>query len=99
MNDHGKLLGTNDVPADEWRGLLAEQAQSFFHRSAHSVLSEELDIRRSVKGSRGQLQGRSDREGGNTLDVELAPLQPLTNAQWDIELALGDDIVLRVSRH
>ena len=83
--------------ADEWRSLLAEQAQS---GSSIRAFCAERGIGYSTFSKR---KSRSAKEGPagkvETGFVELAPLQPLSNAQWDIELAIGDDIVLRLSRH
>ena len=96
MNDHGKPRNKRRS-ADEWRGLLAEQAQS---GSSIRAFRAERGIGYSTFSKRKSRSARDAQIGkAETRFVELAPLQPLTNAQWDIELALGDDIVLRVSRH
>jgi len=84
--------------AEEWRSLLAEQAQS---GSSIRAFCAERGIGYSTFSKR---KARSVKEGQagkvETGFVELAPpLRSLSNTQWDIELTLGDDIVLRVSRH
>jgi transposase-like protein len=83
--------------ADEWQRLLAEQARS---GSSIRAFCAERGIGYSTFSKRKSRLARDSqtRKAGSQF-VELAPLQPLSNGQWDIELALGDDIVLRLSRH
>lgn len=83
--------------ADEWRSILAEQAQSGASIRAFCAergIGYSTFIKRKSRSARDGQTGKAA-----TRFVELAPLQPLSNSQWDIELALGDDIVLRLSRH
>jgi len=83
--------------ADEWRSLLAEQAQS---GSSIRAFCAERGIGYSTFSKRKSRSASEAHTGtADSHFVELAPLQSLSNAQWDIELALGDDIVLRLSRH
>jgi hypothetical protein len=95
MGDQGKPRNKRRS-ADEWRNLLAEQAQS---GSSIRAFCAERGIGYSTFSKRKSRSARAAQaEKVETGFVELAPLRSLSNAQWDIELTLGDDVVLRLSR-
>jgi transposase-like protein len=95
MTTQRKSRAKRRTPA-VWRGLFAEHAQSGLSVKAFCAqrgigYSTFSNWKRRLVST-----GLGDDDAAGF--VELSPLQALPDKQWDIELTLGDDIVLRVSR-
>lgn len=80
-----------------WRALFAEQARSGLPAKAfcaHRGIGYSTFAR-----WKSALSGAQQAASQAIPFIELSPPRSSSNAQWDIELTLGDDVVLRLSRH
>ena len=88
--------------AHEWEAVFAEQASSGLSLKAYCqrhgiTLSAFYNARSRVKSRAKALVSSPDGPAefiGISIDSVLAPAPP----QWDVELALGEGVVLRIRR-
>ena len=88
--------------AREWEAVFAEQASSGLSQKAYCqrhgiTLSAFYTARSRLKSKAGSLVPSPDAPAefiGISVDAMLAPAPP----QWDVELSLGEGVVLRIRR-
>ena len=81
----------------QWQALFSQQAQSGLSIQA---FCNERGIGYSTFGSwKSRLSNEVQTEEQATRFVELCQEEVSAEPQWDVELTLGSDIVLRVARH